>query len=411
MPTDTKVRSMEYKEALDWLYGVQMFGVKLGLAGISRLLEELGVSRPRARVIHVAGTNGKGSVCAFAESVARAAGYDTGLFTSPHLVRFNERIRVNGKEIADDEVARLITLVRDHVRDWETPPTFFELTLAIALLYFAERKVDLMILETGMGGRLDATNAVPKDVAVITPVGMDHMQYLGTNLYDIAREKAAIIAWHRPAVCSVQQPEAMRALHEAAQENDTECRIVHEKCERPLGLVGEHQKCNAALALAALRAAIPHFLCSEEQLQRGLLETRWPGRFDEIAPGVILDGAHNPPAMETLVRTWREKQGERKATCIFAGSADKDLNGVLRELSPVVRRWILPPVQSPRIMEPSRLAEVVRVHSKESVSMPGTLAEALQCPDRPLLICGSFFLLGEVLAVLDGRADYRMTAQ
>ena len=192
--------------ALDWLYAAQMFGMKLGLAGITRLLDELGVLQPRARVIHVAGTNGKGSVCAFAESVARAAGYSTGLFTSPHLVRFNERIRVDGAEIADADVARLIDRVREHVQAWEVQPTFFELTLAVAMLYFAERRPDVIILETGMGGRLDATNAVPKDCAVLTPIGFDHMQYLGSTLYDIACEKAAIFAWHRAALTAPQAP-------------------------------------------------------------------------------------------------------------------------------------------------------------------------------------------------------------
>ena len=402
---------MEYKEALDWLYGVQMFGVKLGLSGISRLLEELGVSRPRARVIHVAGTNGKGSVCAFAESVARAAGYSTGLFTSPHLVRFNERIRVDGTEIADADVARLITRVRGHIEHWQPQPTFFELTLAIAMLYFAERKVDFIILETGMGGRLDATNAVPKDVAVITPIGMDHTQYLGKTLHEIAKEKAAIIAWHRPAVSAVQEPEAVRVIHEVAQENDTECRIVNEKCELPLGLAGEHQKQNAALALEALRLAMPHFLCSEEQLRHGLTKTRWPGRFDEISPGIILDGAHNPHAVTALVRTWRETHGEEKPVCLFAGAADKDLHGVLELLSPIVREWILPPVQSPRILSAPELAKIVGAHSPAPISLPPTLEEALQREERPLLVCGSFFLLGEVLSILRGASDYRVTAQ
>ncbi len=397
--------------ALDWLYAAQMFGMKLGLAGITRLLDELGVLQPRARVIHVAGTNGKGSVCAFAESVARAAGYSTGLFTSPHLVRFNERIRVDGAEIADADVARLIDRVREHVQAWEVQPTFFELTLAVAMLYFSERRPDVIILETGMGGRLDATNAVPKDCAVLTPIGFDHMQYLGSTLYDIACEKAAIFAWHRAALTAPQAPEAMRAIHEAAQACDTEYRIISEPCELPLGLAGTHQKYNAALALAALHAAIPHFLCSQEQLAAGLSDTRWPGRFDEVAPGVILDGAHNPPAMRVLVRTWREMYGDVRAHCIFAGAADKDLTGVVELLSPLVSQWILPPVQSPRMMPPAELARLVGRVSDAPVNVPSTLAEALQCADRPLLICGSFFLLGEVLAQLQGCAGYRTTAQ
>ncbi len=405
------MEALSYTDALDWLYAAQMFGMKLGLAGISRLLSELGTDRPRARVIHVAGTNGKGSVCAFAESVARVAGYSTGLFTSPHLVRFNERIRVNGMDIPDADAARLISRVRDCVASWETPPTFFELTLAVAMLYFAERQPDLIILETGMGGRLDATNALPKDAAVITPIGMDHTQYLGSTLYDIAREKAAIIAWHRPALIAPQHPDALRAIHEAAQICDTEYSVISEPCELPLGLIGSHQRLNAALALAALRAAIPHFLCSDAQLAEGLASTRWPGRFEELSPGLILDGAHNPPAMRILVDTWRETRGEVRAHCIFAGAADKDLSGVMGILSPIVSQWSLPPIQSPRMMPPAELAQLVRQVSKAPVSMPTTLAEALQQTARPLLICGSFFLVGEALAQLRNCADYRSTAQ
>ena len=402
---------LSYSSALDWLYSTQMFGIKLGLEGITRLLQACGVLYPRARVIHVAGTNGKGSTCAFAESVARAAGYSTGLFTSPHLVRFNERIRVNGEQIPDADAARLICKVKDTVAAWVTPPTFFELVLAIAMLYFAERGVDIIILETGMGGRLDATNAVPKDVAVLTPIGLDHTQYLGETLYDIAAEKAAIFAWHRPALSAPQQPEAVRAMHEAALRMDTDYRIITEECELPLGLHGAFQRRNAALALAALRA-LPHFLASEEEIARGLADTRWPGRFEEVAPAVIMDGAHNPPAIRVLVDTWQATYGEQKARCIYAGSADKALDEVLQLLSPIVEEWVLPPVQSPRILPPAKMAQKVRAHSAAPLTMPATMAEALASLPPHTLICGSFFLLGEAMAELTRtRSEYRKTEQ
>lgn len=396
---------------LDWLYSVQMFGIKLGLEGVTRLLRECGVLYPRARVIHVAGTNGKGSTCAFAESIARAAGYKTGLFTSPHLVSFNERIRVNGEMIADADVDRLIERVRAIIEPWETKPTFFELVLAIAMMYFAEQEVELIVLETGMGGRLDATNAVPKDVAVICPIGLDHTQYLGHTLYEVAGEKAGIIAWHRPALTAPQEPEAMRALHEAAQRMDTDCRIIGgEITDMPLGLRGAYQRRNAALALAALRA-LPHFLCSQEELARGLAEVQWPGRFEEIMPDVIMDGAHNPPAIRVLVQTWRATYGEQKARCVYAGSADKALDEVIELLSPIVGEWILPPVQSPRILPQAEMAERVRAHSAAPLRTPATLAEVAAQELLPhTLICGSFFLLGELKALM-GRAPYRTTAQ
>ncbi len=396
--------------SLDWLYSVQVFGIKLGLEGITRLLRECGVLYPRARVVHVAGTNGKGSTCAFIESVARAAGYKTGLFTSPHLVEFNERIRVNGENIPDADAARLIDFVRELIAGWETPPTFFEIVLAVAMLYFSEQGVELIVLETGMGGSLDATNAVPKDVAVITPIGLDHTQYLGPTLYDVAGEKAGIISWHRPVVIAPQEPEAIRAIHEAAQLMDTDFRIITTECELPLGLTGAHQRRNAALALAALHA-LPHFLCSAEEEARGLAQVRWPGRFEEVLPGVIMDGAHNPHAMHVLVRTWREKFGETKARCIYAGSADKALDETLELLAPVVGEWILPPVQSPRILPPAEMVQKVRAASTAPIRCPVTLEAALSELPAGTLICGSFFLLGEASAYLRGRGDYRLTVQ
>ncbi len=411
----------DYAAALDWLYSTQLFGIKLGLEGITRLLRECGVLHPRARVIHVAGTNGKGSTCAFAESVARSAGYRTGLFTSPHLVRFNERIRVNGQDIPDADCTRLIDRLRGIIEPWEVKPTFFELVLALALLHFAEQEVELIILETGMGGRLDATNAVPKDVAVLTPIGMDHMQYLGNTLHAIAEEKAAIASWHRPLLTAPQEPEALRAIHEAAQAMDTDYRLITAAdCpELPLGLTGSYQRANAALALAALRAAMPHFLCSAEELARGLREVRWPGRFEEVLPQCIMDGAHNPPAMRVLVATWQERYGEQRARCIYAGSADKALEEVLALLSPIVSEWVLPPVNSPRILPAAAMAEKVRAASSAPIRQADALAALMQelaatqaGPEAtPTLICGSFFLLGEAKACLQQDRSYRRTAQ
>ncbi len=401
---------LSYTAALDWLYSTQMFGIKLGLEGITKLLQACGVLYPRARVIHVAGTNGKGSTCAFAESVARSAGYTTGLFTSPHLVRFNERIRVNGEQISNEATARLICRVKEIIEPWETKPTFFELVLAIAMMHFAECGTDIIILETGMGGRLDATNAVPKDVAVLTPIGMDHTQYLGDTLYDITAEKAAIFAWHRPALTAPQQPEAIRAIHTAVQAMDTDYRVVTEECELPLGLHGQYQKRNAALALAALRA-LPHFLASDEEIARGLAQVQWPGRFEEIAPGVIMDGAHNPPAIRVLVDTWQQTYGTQQARCIYAGSADKALDEVLQLLSPIVAEWVLPPVQSPRILPAQEMTTIVRKHSAAPICTPATLAEAMDTLRPHTLICGSFFLLGEAKSLLQSGEQYRTTMQ
>ena len=401
---------------LDWLYGIQHFGIKLGLEGITRLLRELGVLYPRANVVHVAGTNGKGSTCAIIESIARTAGYRTGLFTSPHLIDFRERIRVCGAMIPAADLDRHIIRIREHIKDWDAPPTFFEIVLAIALLHFAENETDLIILETGMGGRLDATNAVPKDVAVITPIGIDHAQYLGSTLYAIGSEKAGIISWHRPVISAAQQPEARRAIDEACAAMDTGVYYCEEPIPYTCNLPGAHQLENARMAVAAL-AELPGLLIEQRHIAEGLNNVQWPGRFEEIRPGIIMDGAHNPHAMHTLLDTWHATFGSRQATCIFAASADKAVEENISLLSPIVGEWILPPVDSPRILPPADAQTLIAATCTAPCTLAATLPEALRLAEQrlaegsgPILICGSFFLLGEARAHLTGAA-YRPTAQ
>ncbi len=398
---------------LDWLYSAQRFGVKPGLDAVARLLAACGALPCGARVIHVAGTNGKGSTCAMAEAVARRAGLRTGLFTSPHLVRFHERIRVNGEMIPDEAVERHLAVLRGLAADWESPPTFFELALALAMRYFAEEKAELIILETGMGGRLDATNAVPKNAAAITPIGLDHMQYLGDSIAAVAGEKAGIIQRGTPVVSSPQPEEAARVLDARARALDTRVRYVAEPSPWPCGLVGDHQRMNAALALAALEAAgcpLP-----EAAVAGGLSGVQWPGRFEEVFPGVVMDGAHNPHAARVLADTWRRVFPGRKARCLFAVSADKDVSGVAGVLAPLVEEWILPPVDSPRVSAPAdtagrlRAAGVDGARVRPAAALGEALDAVLRAP-RPVLICGSFFLLGQVRALLDSK-PYRPSAQ
>ena len=208
---------MNVSAALDWLFSTQFFGIKLGLDNTEKLLAAAGADRINATVVHVAGTNGKGSTCAMIEALARAQGYVTGLFTSPHLVDFSERIRVNGNMITPDALAEEISFLKQLAEGWEQPPTFFELALAVALRHFRKNNVNFIILETGLGGRLDATNAVPKDIAVLAPIGLDHQQYLGDTLEEIAAEKAAIIAPGKPSVTAVQHPDVMAVMERTAR--------------------------------------------------------------------------------------------------------------------------------------------------------------------------------------------------
>ena len=272
---------LSYKEALAWLYGLQRFGIKLGLDNIRRLLDELsrsggfhaavgdlghsvaaatyGVPREIAlpwKVIHVAGTNGKGSVCAMIDSICRAQGYRTGLFISPHLVTFRERIRVNGEMISEDAVADGLTIIRDLVADWNPHPTFFEVTTALALKHFGDGKIEIAILETGLGGRLDATNAIQSDVSVITPIALDHEEWLGRTLAEIAGEKAGIIKPRVPVVSASQQPQAEEVIRARAAECGSPVQFVNETYRSsPVALRGEFQKQNAAVAIAAIHAA------------------------------------------------------------------------------------------------------------------------------------------------------------
>ena len=285
---------LSYKQALAWLYGLQRFGIKLGLDNIRRLLDELsrsggfqaavgdlppsqryGVPREIAlpwKVIHVAGTNGKGSVCAMIDSICRAQGYRTGLFISPHLITFRERIRVNGNMISENAVADGLTMIRDLVADWDPHPTFFEVTTALALKHFADplergvkpdsvplstdrHELDVVILETGLGGRLDATNAVQSDVSVITPIALDHEEWLGHTLAEIAGEKAGIIKPRVPVISAPQQSEAEEVIRGRAAECGSIVQFVTETYHRsPVALRGEYQKQNAAVAIAAIQA-------------------------------------------------------------------------------------------------------------------------------------------------------------
>ncbi len=248
--------ALAYHETLSWLYRTQLFGIKLGLDNVQRLLNALALPDKRQRILHVAGTNGKGSVCAMIAAICREDGYRTGLFTSPHLVTYRERIQVNGEMISPNDVASNLAFIRDLTRDWDPHPTFFELTTALALLHFKKQACDIVVLETGLGGRLDATNAVAPVVSVITPISLDHQKWLGHTLAEIAGEKAGIIKHNVPVVSAAQDPVAERVIRARATECNAPLEIVTQSYTTDsLELAGSYQRRNAAVAIAALRAA------------------------------------------------------------------------------------------------------------------------------------------------------------
>jgi dihydrofolate synthase / folylpolyglutamate synthase len=395
---------MCYREAIEWLFSTQMFGIKLGLDGARHLLKEyLAFPANGTRVIHVAGTNGKGSTCAMIDSIARACGRRAGLFTSPHLIDYRERIKVSGVEIPEENCAAMLTTLREICEAMETHPTFFEISLALAMRWFRECGSDLIVLETGMGGRLDATTAVPADVCVITPIGMDHMQWLGDTLEKIAAEKAGIFVTGKPAVSAPQEPAAHFVLEKEANETRAPLEFIEQPLlGYPITLPGAHQQWNAALAVAALhRAGLP---LREENVRHGLATVNWPGRFEEVRPGVILDGAHNPHAANSLAETWNERFAGTKCALVFSAVAGKEIQAILEILSPLATRIFLCPVATPRTVSPDALAACLPVNAPPHEihgSFESAFAAARSC-GAPILVAGSLFLVGEARALLTG---------
>ena len=404
---------MNVSAALDWLFSTQFFGIKLGLDHTRKLLAAADADRTDATVVHVAGTNGKGSTCAMIEALARAQGYVTGLFTSPHLVEFSERIRVNGRMIPPDALTEEISCLKQLTESWEQSPTFFELALAIALRHFRKSGVNFIILETGLGGRLDATNAVPKDIAVLAPIGLDHQQYLGDTLAQIAAEKAAIIAPGKPAVTAVQHPEAMAVIEQTARDRHSPLTVARMNGETPRpSLPGIHQQENAALALEAMRQL--HALPSPSGAAAALSKVQWPGRFERLAaPPLVLDGAHNEHAARVLAATWKEEFPGQKAALVFAASADKHIRDMIPVLREITGEWHLVPCSSPRIMPAEELAALLTELETGPVFIHSTLPEGLHAAlssPLPALAAGSLFLLGDLKALLS-HADKRSTVQ
>ena len=405
---------MNYAEAIGWLFGTQQFGIKLGLDGPRRLLKEfLAFPEHGVKVAHVAGTNGKGSVCAMMDSVARACGKRTGLFTSPHLIDYRERMRVSGEMISEERCAELLTEARAVCEKLETHPTFFEITLAVAMRWFGERGCELIILETGMGGRLDATTAVPADVCAITPIGMDHTQWLGETLGKIAAEKAGIFLEGVPAFSSPQEPEARETLEKEANERRTPLRFIGEPLEGyGIAMAGAHQKWNAALALAALHSlGLP---LGYESVAEGLAKVSWPGRFERILSGgveVILDGAHNPHAAKVLRETWLAEKGAGIGALVFGTVESKDVKGILGELHGLTERILLCKVGTARGLPTDVLAQSLpETAAAECFANFSEALEAARTTGGPVLVAGSLFLVGEARAELLG-GDFLASAQ
>jgi len=405
---------MKDSEALAWLYGTQLIGIKLGLEGTHRLLEVLEVDVSHWTVWHVAGTNGKGSVCACLESVLRTSGRRTGLFTSPHLISFRERIRLGFVPVEPEVVTDGIVRLRELVQGWDPHPTFFELTTALALRAFQDAGIDDLILETGMGGRLDATNAIPSDISIITSIGFDHQKWLGDTLGKIAAEKAGIFKPGVPAVIPGNLPlEAAEVIRSRAKEVGSPLTEVREPLgdDWPGGLRGPHQRWNAALAVTALRILRPGL--EESGLRLGIAGARWPARFqvfEQKDRTLVVDGAHNPEAARTLVATWREEFGGRRPVLIFGTVGDKDAVAMFSCLRALAERVIFTSVPTERGRDGAELAAELGLAPGDCVIED--VGRALAAASSGwVLVAGSLYLAGKVLEELQPGESFEPSLQ
>ena len=402
---------MTYADAIQFLYGLQLFGAHFGLERMQKLAVLTGNPEKKLRFIHVAGTNGKGSTCAMLESIYRAAGLRVGLFTSPHLVSFRERIQINRQLIPQDEIIRLVSEIQPLLKNFpaDNHPTMFEVVTVMALKHFTEQKCDLVIWETGLGGRLDATNIVTPLASVITNIAFDHTEWLGNTLAKIAAEKAGIIKPGVPVVTAEEQPEPLAVIEKVAREKNAPLTKVNSEFRiqnSELPLLGEHQKHNAALALTTVEILQKQIPVSEKQIEDGLKNVSWPGRLHLVESGaqkILLDGAHNVAGAETLRAALEKDFAGVRPVFIFGALADKKWPEICRILAPLAAKVFTVPVASSRTAAADELAESFRAASPKlaAVVKPDLIGALIACKNEPfVVITGSLYLIGEALELL-----------
>jgi dihydrofolate synthase/folylpolyglutamate synthase len=414
-----------YQRSLDYLYGLEKFGMIFGLTKVEEILEAVGSPHQEIQAIHIGGTNGKGSTAAMMASILRREGFRVGLYTSPHLVRFTERMKVNGKEIEKEEVSDLTEWMREKVENAGIAPpfTFFDFTTAMVFLYFKQKMVDLAILEVGLGGRLDSTNVVDPLLSIITNIGKDHEDILGKGVLRVAGEKAGIIKEGRPLITAAGQPRVLRLFSKICREKgapffrvgkdflyvpDGERSFSYEGLHRKLwdlslNLRGSHQMVNATTALGALEILDDlGYRISNDAMTEGLKEVDWPGRLEMIcsSPQVLLDGAHNPEGALSL-RESLEKEFQYQHLILLVGiMKDKDVQSILHSLSPLADQIILTRPGTDRAASPSLLKKALGQNGKKAE----VIEDIKEAIDRGLsltgegdLLCitGSLYTVGE----------------
>ncbi|MGD0744811.1 MAG: folylpolyglutamate synthase/dihydrofolate synthase family protein [Verrucomicrobiota bacterium] len=415
---------MTYAAAIQFLYGLRLFGAKFGLENTFKLAALAGNPQEELRFIHVAGTNGKGSTCAMLESIYRAAGRRTGLFTSPHLVSFRERIQVNRQLVPENEVVRLVREIQPLLGQFPAGhhPTFFEVVTVMALKFFAAEKCDLVIWETGLGGRLDATNIVTPLASVITNITFDHEQWLGDTLAKIAAEKAGIIKPGVPVITAADEPEALAVIETTAREKHAplieagqasrlspfgKARKSETGATPVLPLPGEHQIRNAALALTTVEVLQNKIQVSHEAIRTGLSRVDWPGRLQLIqrpnGQKILLDGAHNVAGAKALRAALEKHFRSPRHTLILGVLQDKDWRHICETLAPPAARIFTAPVSSERSADADELAAACRAANPTvGIAACASLREALAktAGDDFVVVTGSLYLVGEALEIL-----------
>ena len=420
---------MNIDEALYFIHEICWKGSIPGLSRISALLEKMGNPERKTKYVHVAGTNGKGSTCAMLASIFQAAGYNTGLYTSPYLVKFGERIQVNGEMISDEELCELTEYVKPLAMSMEDRPTEFEVVTAIGFEYFARKKCDIVICEVGMGGEFDATNVIlPPELSVIVNIGLDHTEVLGDTLEKIASAKAGIIKEGSDAVIYRAKPSVEAVFEE-------KCRQMHCRCIKAdfdaieplthglegqtfnwnrfdnlmLPLLGDHQLHNAAVVLtAATELQKKGWNITDEDIRKGIATVVWPGRFELLRrkPLFIIDGGHNPQCIEALVKNIDDYLQGRDLIVLTGVLADKDFNCMYADVSRSAREFVTITPGNPRALSAEALADYLRQFGKP-VTAAATVDEGVKMAidlageNGVVLAYGSLYMLGDIKAGVD----------
>lgn len=429
---------MNYREALEYIHGTKKFGSKLGLHNISELLELLGNPQNDLKFIHVAGTNGKGSTSSFIANILIEGGYKVGLFTSPYLEVFNERMRINNQDISDDSLAKITLAVKEKVDEMLNKgmahPTEFEIVTAIAMQYYKEEKADFVVLEVGLGGRYDSTNVIKNSIAsVITTISMDHTDILGDTLGKIAYEKAGIIKDNGFAICYPQDKEAEDVILEVAKEKNAKLTFVPTEnleviettefgskfnfeykntkmSDLEIGLIGTHQAQNAATALTAVLALRDegYLSISDDAIRRGLKQTKWSGRLEVLRrnPTFLIDGAHNIQGIQALKKTVNSIFKYDKLILGVAILSDKDVDHMIEELVPIADKIVVTEANIFRAMKAEDLAAKIEKYNN-NIIIESNIEKAVQktfeiANENDLIVfSGSLYLIGDVRTVVN----------